>query len=288
MKRLINRFKRIPDNVVAAVLFTLTVASMMWAGLSDGLVGALWFAGGLAAILSAHELGHYWTARRYGIPVSLPFFIPMPFSPFGTLGAVIRMKGVPPDRRKLLDVGIAGPLAGLAVIVPAVWFGLKWSTVVAASDAAGSVSLGDSLLFTVLVKWTRGTTPEGSDILLHPLAFAGWTGLLVTSINLLPVGQLDGGHVLYAMLGRRSRRIMPVFLVGLALLCLFYDFGWTLMLAVLVLARRHPPTWDDSVPLDLKRVVLGWMGLALLVVSFTPAPFKMGRGLVGLILHGLK
>jgi membrane-associated protease RseP (regulator of RpoE activity) len=283
------RLKKPSGDFLAVLLFVLTAGSTWWAGLSDGPAGALWFSGGIMTILAAHELGHFIMAKRRGIPVSLPFFIPMPFSPFGTLGAVIRMKGRPSDRRALLDVGLAGPLAGLVMIIPAIWFGLKMSHVLeTAATAENAMSLGDSLLFTFLVKLSRGVLPKGKDLLLHPLAFAGWTGLLVTSINLIPVGQLDGGHVLYALAGRRSRWMMPVILSALALLCLFYDFGWTLMLVVLILVRRHPPTWDDAIPLDGKRRALGLAGLALFVLAFTPAPFNMGRGLVSLVLHGLK
>jgi membrane-associated protease RseP (regulator of RpoE activity) len=271
------------------LLFLLTVASTFFVGLQDGISGALWYSGAIMAILLAHEMGHYFAARRHGVPATLPFFIPMPFSPFGTMGAIIRMSGTIRDRRALMDIGAAGPLAGLALIVPAIVLGvLKSKILPSASFGDGTVSLGDSLLFKGLSRLAVGKVPEGQDILLHPLAFAGWVGLLVTALNLLPIGQLDGGHVSYALFRGRSRVVAAAFHAALAAVCLFLYAGWILLAVLLVLIRRHPPTLNDDLPLDRRRIVLGWVLLAVFILSATPVPFGFGEGLIPLLVKALR
>jgi membrane-associated protease RseP (regulator of RpoE activity) len=271
------------------LLFVLTVASTFFVGLSDGLSGALWYSGGIMAILLAHEMGHYVMARKYGIPATLPFFIPMPLSPFGTMGAVIKMSGTIPNRRALMDVGAAGPLAGMVLIVPAIVIGLLKSKLVPLASLGGnSISLGDSLLFKVLSWLSIGVTPKGQDVLLHPLAFAGWVGLLVTALNLLPIGQLDGGHISYALFRGKSRIVSKVFYWIMIGVCLFLYMGWFLLVAVLMIIRKHPPTWDDDLPLDRKRIVTGWIALAVFVLAFTPVPFGFGEGLISMVLKALR
>ena len=271
------------------LLFILTIASTFFVGLTDGVSGALWYSGGIMSILLAHEMGHYLTARRYGIPATLPFFIPMPFSPFGTMGAVIKMGGTIPNRRALMDVGAAGPLSGMALIIPAIVIGLLKSKLVPLTSLGeNSISLGDSLLFKILAWLSIGPTPKGQDVLLHPLAFAGWVGLLVTALNLLPIGQLDGGHIAYALLRGRSRNLSKIFYWILIGICLFLYMGWFLLVVVLMLIRKHPPTWDDQIPLDRKRAFMGWIALAVFVLSFTPVPFGFGEGLIPMLIKHLK
>lgn len=174
------------------------------------------FSAALLGILLAHEMGHYFTSRHYGVPASLPYFIPVP-TIIGTMGAVIRMRAVIRNRRMLFDIGIAGPLAGLAVAIPATLLGLHHSHVIQAGSTAGGIELGDSLLFLALVRGVFGSLGENQTVLLHPVAFAGWLGFFVTSLNLLPMGQLDGGHVTYGILGPRHRVVSRTVFIGLVL-----------------------------------------------------------------------
>lgn len=264
------RARRVPRIALHASLFVLTVAST-W------LVNGFWYSLAIVAILLAHEMGHYLACRRYRVPATLPFFIPMPFTLFGTMGAVIRMRGRIPDRRVLFDIAVAGPLAGLVLAVPACLAGLKVSTIVpAVSGQPGTVQLGDSLLFSFLSRIVLGPLPEGMDVMLHPLAFAGWAGLFVTALNLLPVGQLDGGHVIYALLSRRSRWVSVVVVALFAYICIFHFPGWTLLLALIVLfGFRHPPVLDETRRLDPRRRALGIAMLLFFVVSFTPVPVRL-------------
>jgi len=278
-----------PRIWIPVTLFLLTVASTFMVGLSDGIAGAFWYSGGIMVILLAHEMGHYLMARKYGIPATLPYFIPMPFSPFGTMGAVIRMSGTIPDRRALMDVGAAGPLAGMVFIVPAIMLGLMKSKLVPLTAIGdNSISLGDSLLFTLLARISVGPVPDGQDVLLHPLAFAGWVGLLVTALNLLPIGQLDGGHISYSLFRGKSKTVSKLFYWILIGVCLFLYAGWVLLVVVLTLIRRHPPTWDDSLPLDRRHVVMGWIALAVFLLAFTPVPFGIGEGLIPMAIKALR
>jgi membrane-associated protease RseP (regulator of RpoE activity) len=197
-----------------ALLFAATVASVFvtqWDSQEPtrvALVHAAQFTGALLGILLAHEFGHYIAARIHKVDASLPFFIPLPIlSPFGTMGAVIRMRSVIPTRRALLDIGAAGPLAGLALAIPLYAWGVAHSQVVPLDTAAAGLQLGDSLLLRAVDHFFAPATPTGSDLMLSPVAFAGWAGMFVTMINLLPVGQLDGGHVAFALFGPRQNRI---------------------------------------------------------------------------------
>ena len=225
--------------------------------------------------LLAHELGHYLQARRYGVPASLPYFIPMPISPIGTMGAVIAMQPGS-NRRTLFDIAVSGPLAGL---VPALLFsivGLYWSQVVEISDVRFGMTLGEPLLFKLLTYLTLGPLPDGQDIALHPVAFAGWVGIFITALNLIPIGQLDGGHILYALLLRRAHLIAQLLLVAAAIAVVVWGYwGWSLMIFLLMLMGPvHPPTANDNVPLGTARTVLGWACLLFVPLGFTPVPFS--------------
>ncbi len=205
----------------AATVVTTTIAGAIQKGLDPfaspyNVLHGLPFSTALIGILLFHELGHYFVSRFYNVPASLPYFIPVP-TLIGTMGAIIRMRSPIRDRRMLFDIGIAGPLAGLSLAIPAVIFGLSRSELVRIDDSLGGIELGDSLLFMALTKLVVGSVPEGYTVLLHPVAFAGWLGFFVTSLNLLPMGQLDGGHVVYGIFGPGHRLISRLVFVALTL-----------------------------------------------------------------------
>ncbi len=252
------------------VLFLLTC-------LTTTLVGGPAYAAVLMALLLSHEMGHYLQARRHRVPATLPYFIPVPLPPFGTMGAVIRMNQMGADRARLFDIGVTGPLAGLVVAIPATLWGLAHSQAVATETLQGStIQLGDSIFFAALSRLVVGALPEGQDLLLHPVAFAGWAGLFVTALNLLPVGQLDGGHVLYALLGRRSHAVALGVTAAFALTAIFVNPAWTVMVLVVILTGiRHPPTADDTVRLGRARRWIGIGVLIFFVLSFTPDPLRI-------------
>ena len=247
-----------------------------------GLAGGLSFSVPLVAILLAHELGHYFAARAYQLDVSPPYFIPLPFVELiGTMGAFIRLRTVVSDRRQLIDVGAAGPFAGFVVALPVLWFGLANSVphdgfqgMVLVADRA--FALGDSLLTLAVRTATSGAT----GIALHPVAFAGWFGMFVTMLNLLPLAQLDGGHILFAAAPRWHRR-GAVAVLGVVLALGWYSGwqGWWIFgLLVLVLSRgriNHPPVLDVYRPLPRSRRWLAWASLVLFVITFAPAPFRL-------------
>jgi membrane-associated protease RseP (regulator of RpoE activity) len=250
------------------VLFILTVAST-------------WFVGGPAysfaiiLILLGHEMGHYLMSRRYGIRATLPFFLPLPLPPFGTFGAVIRMESTVSSRKALFDTGIAGPLTSLFLSIPAIVIGLKLSKVVPVSHIKeGMLRLADPLLFSFIQRLVLGEISENYEIYLHPIGFAGWVGLFVTSLNLLPIGQLDGGHIAYGLFGRGSRAIFLMAIVVMAFITVFYNPGWFLLLILIILfGFRHPPPIDDITPLDWKRKLIGGLVFVAFLISFTPTPF---------------
>ena len=229
----------------------------------------------LMSILLAHEMGHYIVGRRYNAPVSLPYFIPMPFfGLFGTMGAVIVQRAPFEDRRSLFDIGVAGPLAGLVVALPLLVYGLATSKV--GPIPPGSLMEGNSILYLAIkyLIFGRILPGHGLDVSLNPVAWAAWGGLLITSLNLLPIGQLDGGHTLYALLGKRA---WPV-AFGVVLLLLAMGFvwqGWFLWaVLVLIFGVRHPAPLNDLSPMGLKRTLVGIGVLVLFVLTFTPIPFS--------------
>lgn len=231
------------------------------------------FAVPLLSILLCHEFGHYIESKINGIKVSLPYFIPGP-TILGTFGAVIRSKSPFKNRKNLLDVGAAGPIAGFVVAVIVVILGLSYSQVVEKVPQA-SISLGDSLIFKLLSFLVLKKIPEGHDVLLSPTAFAGWAGILVTMLNLLPIGQLDGGHIIYALLGKMQKKIALVAVLVLIPLGIFLWEGWLVwVVLILIIKLGHPPTLNDQIPLDLKRKIIGWTAMFIFILSFTPVPIK--------------
>lgn len=246
------------------VLFVLTILSTFY-------VGGVSYSIAIMTILLAHEMGHFFASRWYGIPSTLPFFIPFPFSPFGTFGAIIKMRGIVINKKALFDIGAAGPLSGFIVAVPCVLIGMKLSVVGVATPNA--LRLGDPLLFKLL-QWLVVELPPGREVFLHPIGYAGWVGLFVTALNLMPVGQLDGGHIIYAVFGEKSRWAYGFSIAVLAGLALLYNPGWLVLIALLLIfGMRHPRPFDEQTPLDRKRKILAVVMLAIFVLSFTPTPF---------------
>lgn len=265
---------------VNLILFVATFLSTFFAGWlpRHSVTEGLWYSTAIISILLAHEMGHYLMCRRHGIRATLPYFIPFPIpgNPFGTLGAVIRMESRIPSRKALFDVAVAGPLAGLVVTLPCIYYGIQLSEVVDLNRVEGVATLGESFLFAQISKLAKGDLAANQDILLHPLAFAGWAGLFVTALNLLPIGQLDGGHIVYALIGRHHRIVALVALAGFVLVCVFVYPGWFLLIVLIFwFGYQHPPTLDER-PLDRKRFALGIITLILFLLSFTPRPFQFG------------
>jgi Zn-dependent protease len=314
-----------PSKVwVNVVLFALTVFSVLFAGALpayDGpvnvgmgelllnvlhiLPSGLPFAASLLAILLAHEFGHYLAARYHKTAVTLPYFLPFPGSPFGTLGAFIQLKEPPRNRRVLLDIGLAGPLAGLIVAIPILLFGLSLSPVdtlpANPGEMMGQVLEGNSILYLGMKYLATGEllpapvdyggmNPAsywlrylflglpmpygGRDVMLHPAAWAGWIGLLVTALNLIPAGQLDGGHVIYVLLGKRARLLWPFIVVGLILLG-FAWYGWYLWAALIFfLGRTYAQPMDQVTPVDNRRRILALIGMIIFILVFMPVPLR--------------
>ncbi len=262
--------RRVRNAAVPAVLLLATLLSCVVA------VG-VWYSVCVMLILGCHELGHYVTARRYHVQVSVPYFLPFPLSPLGTFGAVIKMRGLMPSRQVLFDVGIAGPLAGLIVALPILVIGLATSTVGRLDGPALVIQEGNSLLYLLLKRLVLGPIPAGSDVLLNQAAFAGWVGLLVTGLNLLPIGSLDGGHIVYALFTRRHLVAAQATIGVLVFTALvFQSWSWLVMVTIaVVLGFRHPPTQNDLTPLDGWRRCAAYLCLVLLVLLFVPVPMEL-------------
>lgn len=295
--------------LVPVILFCATLFTTLFFGglfedpsgtVRDHLRAGVPFALPLLAILLSHEFGHFFTAMAHGVSASPPYFIPFP-SLVGTLGAVIRMRGPMPTRKALVDIGASGPLAGFVVAVPILVYGLMQSHVGPSTIPAtglppqtplwwilnwlhgqpllGASSLnvlqeGPSILYVLVRRGIFGPLPPGQDVILHPTAFAAWFGLLVTSLNLLPVGQLDGGHVLYAMFGARARIVGRGVLVVLLVLGIVAWVGWLLWAFIgwRVVGTSHPPVTNPEEPLGAVRIAIAWASGILLVLTFMPVP----------------
>ena len=277
---------------VSGLLFVLTVLTTTWAGAAHQGVDLLQeparfavglpYSLGLLAILGVHELGHYVAAQRHGIRVTPPYFIPVPFA-LGTFGAFIKMKSPTENRRALFDVAVAGPLCGLLVAIPALLIGLQTSTIVpgdalAAPGFGGGTSAGSSVLFALVAKLSLGDALEFGHVLrLSPLAFAGWLGLFVTALNLLPIGQLDGGHISRALFGsRRGEAISTAAMWSLLLLALFVWPGLiTWALIIFFIAGRGTPPLNDLTPVTAGRRWLGYATFAILALILLPLPHTL-------------
>ncbi len=317
---------KIGSPIVNLVLFGLTLISVLISGViftysgpvDEGLLPMLLdmlrhlpdgipFAISLLAILTAHEFGHYFAGRFHKVHVTLPYFIPFPFSAFGTMGAFIQMKEIPRNRNHLLDIGLAGPIAGFIVAVPVVLIGLALSKIgpipTVFPEGQGIQIEGNSVIYLLLKYISFGKLlPEpaslngveplvfwikylftgkplplgGVDVMLHPVAWAGWAGILVTSLNLIPAGQLDGGHIFYVLFDRLwARRILPVIVLLLGALGFIWNGWWLWVVLILFFGRAHAEPLDQITPLDGKRKILGVLALILFILVFTPVPLVL-------------
>jgi len=263
----------------------LTTTLPLW--LSPDVVKSVWhdpallhaglaFSCAAMTILFAHEMGHYVACRRYGLACTFPYFLPVPLN-FGTFGAFIKIKQPIRTKRELFDVGVAGPLAGFVVLIPFLLYGVAHSQWVplphAGPQPTGAVlAPGRCLAILLVSRLFHGPLRDGMYLNLHPTALGAWLGLLATSINLLPLGQLDGGHILYAATGKLQRRLALPLWLGLALLGWLWT-GWLLWtLIVLVIGLYHPPVWDEREPLDRKRQAIAVLALVIFILSFMPVP----------------
>ena len=244
----------------------------------DGLI----YSAALMTILTAHEMGHYLQARRYGIPASLPYFLPLPFLGFGTLGAVIAMRSQRADARALFDLAITGPLAGLVPTILFSAWGLELSTVAEAESEPepGSVRFGSRVIFRVLASTMIGPVEPGHVIDIHPIGFAGWVGVFITALNLIPISQSDGGHILYTLIPRSAHKVsLVVFVAALAAVLTFGLWDYLSLIALLSLiflffGFRHPPLAEGGHGLDRWRQVLGWLTLAFVFIGLTANPIQ--------------
>ena len=305
---------------VNIILFILTVLSVMIAGaqpegpVPTDTVGQMWallksmltgwpFALSLLGILLAHELGHYFMSRHHKTPATLPYFIPLPFSPLGTMGAAILMQGTPKNKRVLFDIGVAGPLAGMVIAIPVLFIGLALSSLSTIQPINGQVSLEGNSVMYLLAKfimfgkllpapvglsgaplalhWLRffftgQPVPLGGlDVFIHPVAFAGWAGLLVTMLNLIPAGTLDGGHVIYALFGEKAGKAFPFIFGALILLGVFWSGWWLWAVILLWLGRVHAEPLDQITQLDARRRWVALLVIIIFILTFSPVPFMV-------------
>jgi membrane-associated protease RseP (regulator of RpoE activity) len=311
---------RISVNII---LFILTVCSVMLVGaqpsgtmpadpagqllyLARSFLTGWPYAVSLLSILLAHEFGHYLMSRHHHTRATLPYFIPLPLPPLGTMGAAILMQGTPKNKRVLFDIGVAGPLAGMVVAIPVLLLGLSLSHLDTIQGVGGTVQMeGNSLLYLAakyltfgrllpapvdfggaspIVYWVRyfftgRPIPLGAtDVFIHPVAFAGWAGLLVTALNLIPAGTLDGGHVIYALFGEKARRAYPVILAVLFVLGLFWNGWWIWAIILLWLGRVNAQPLDQLTPLDRPRLAVAALTIIVFVITFSPVPFSIFSG----------
>ena len=304
---------------VNVVLFVLTVFSVMLVGatpegpvpanLGGQLLAMLksiftgWpFALSMMGILVSHEFGHYLMSRYHKTPATLPYFIPLPISPLGTMGAAILMKGIPKNKRILFDIGVAGPLAGMIIAIPVLFLGLKMSSLDTITASAGSFIEGNSLLYLLakfmvfgkllpqpatygslspFLYWVRyfftgmPSPVGGMDVFISPVAFAGWAGLLVTALNLVPAGTLDGGHVVHSLFGDKAKKAFPFLIVIMVALGFVWSGWWLWALLLFWLGRVNAETLDQITPLDPKRRLVAVLVIVLFVLVFTPVPFAL-------------
>ncbi|MDP2754091.1 MAG: site-2 protease family protein [Nitrospirota bacterium] len=264
-------------------LFSTLIAGAMQTGTDilkepEKIYKGLPFALTLMTILLGHEFSHYFAARRHNTKATLPYFIPAPpfISFIGTFGAFIKMKPPIVTRKALIDIGASGPIVGFIISVIVSIVGLSLSKVVAIRETEGALRLGDSLLFSFLSNISLNYQTGSQDILLHPVAFAGWIGLFVTSLNLIPVGQLDGGHIAYALLGEKHVYLSKLLVLVMVPLGLLLWAGWAIWaVLLLILGLRHPPVLYREASLDPKRRFIGWLALVIFVLTFIPVPFKI-------------
>jgi membrane-associated protease RseP (regulator of RpoE activity) len=279
--------------LLATVVTTTLVGALHWLSFQMGFAGArvpmdlsvllhgFWYSGTLLAILGAHEMGHYVMCRRHQVDATLPYFLPAPIPLTGTIGAFIKIREAFPSKAVLFDIGVGGPIAGFVVLVPALILGVHWSVIERVPPTFDGLQLGEPLLFKLASWMAWGPIPDAYSLNLHPMAFAAWFGLIATALNLLPFGQLDGGHIAYAVLGRRATLISYGTLI-LTLGLTVFSSSWAVVALMIVvmflfLGARHPLVPDDHVPLDTARLWVAFAALVIFVLCFTPAPIETSR-----------
>ena len=265
-----------------ATVLTTTVVGAIMAGHNPftsikGFIGGFPFSLTILGILGVHEFAHYFSARRWKINVTFPYFLPAPFLPIGTFGAVIRMKSPIPNRKALVDVGASGPIAGFIVAIAASMIGLRYSEVATTVGHENGFILGESLMFKFMSYLVFGKLPENADVTLHPVAFAGWIGLFVTALNLIPLGQLDGGHVLFALSPRTHELLRKIRIPLLLLMGLTFWEGWYVWAVLsLFFGRNHPYPNRMEYSIGPVRIFIAVTALVIFVLCITPTPIKAG------------
>jgi len=255
-----------PEAATLGLLRVLVHPALLKAGLQFSLP--------LMTILLAHEMGHFIACRRHRLDATLPFFLPVPFG-IGTFGAFIKIRTPLANKRELFDVGASGPIAGFIAAVPILIAGIALSHSTTVTPPPGSMLFGEPLAFQIVARAIHGALPAGADLLLHPTGFAAWFGLLVTALNLLPFGQLDGGHVVYALFGRWQRRVAWPLLGVLVALGFRWTGWWIWAVIALVMGPRHPWIPGEEEPLDRRRLILGIACIILFVLCLTPEPVRL-------------
>ena len=277
---------------IVLLLLTLVTATLRpaWEALTAGvlptpaffswpvIVAGLWYAVPVLIILGAHEFGHYGFCRRHDVDATLPYFLPAPLPITGTFGAVIRIRQAFPSKRALFDIGVAGPIAGFVALLPFLYFGVTMSQVMP-TPAYPVPYFGEPLLFKLVARLHFGVIPEGHDIFLHPMGVAAWVGMLATALNLLPFGQLDGGHLVYSVLGRRASWV-SLGTIAVALGLTFRSPSWIFITVMMVtmavlLGLRHPRVIDEDTPLDPGRRAVFVCAVVIFAVCFTPVPVEI-------------
>jgi membrane-associated protease RseP (regulator of RpoE activity) len=233
------------------------------------------FSFSLLLILTGHELGHYVTSRRYGVSVTLPYFLPIPHPLIGTMGAFIRIKSILPNHRALVRIGATGPIIGFILALPITIIGIALSKTAKVTDFSGGIGLGSSLLFRFFSYLLHPHIPQVYDLVLHPMAFAGWLGFFVTAMNLLPLGQLDGGHIAYAIFGKYRKYATIGIIVVMALLGLLWP-GWFFWVALIILlGLKHPKSQDEITQIKKSDKIIALTALVVLILAFIPVPFPI-------------
>jgi membrane-associated protease RseP (regulator of RpoE activity) len=243
------------------------------------LLQGLWYSVPVLLILGAHEMGHYLCCRRYNVDASLPYFIPLPMFPTGTLGAVIKIREMFPTRTILFDIGVAGPIAGFVALLPVLVWGMALSQVVPAPRIESGLAFGEPLLFRFVSWMTFGAIPDSQALNAHPMVFASWFGMLATALNLLPFGQLDGGHLTHATMQRHSTIISGVTVLAAVIMC-FFSTSWLATTAIMVVmlfvvGPRHPRVLNEDEPLGPGRNAMAVFALVMLILCFTPIPIQL-------------
>jgi membrane-associated protease RseP (regulator of RpoE activity) len=263
---------------IATIFTTLLVGTLNrggnpFANFKDILLG-IPFSFSLLLILTGHELGHYFTSKHYGVSVTLPYFLPVPHPLIGTMGAFIRIKSILPNRRALIRIGAAGPIIGFILAIPITIIGISLSKIAVVSGTDG-LPLGSSLLFKILSGIIHPNIPQGSDLVLHPMAFAGWLGFFVTALNLLPLGQLDGGHIAYAIFGKYRKYVMIAIIAIMTVLGVFWPGWFFWILLIFIFGLRHPPAQNEIIPLRTSDKIVSALALLILILAFIPIPFPI-------------